>query len=411
MFPWERRLRDLGELLVNCEGAYFEPDLYRRNTNQFLQTARTVTFIIQKNKDSIPEFDVWYKANVRDAWVDDHVMTWAKDARNTIEKEGDLDLHSSLTLALIYSYLTDEDVSVPCGRNELVRAGVKMLTRFARRVLPSALSDVALVKIERRWVANSLPEWGLHTALIYVYARLHVACSALANHMGHQLDESIRSSRNFDQAVTDGKKTRYAKLNSLKLAHLTAQSISVDPSRVSIPEKFRNAVEKRKDDPVTNDLHRIVERHSELAEATFDHYGYHMHMLFIFDDQGRQIDFLGAHFNDQADKYIFWRAVGERILYLRGAAVVWVSEAWMRNVRENPAALMRNMPIVGEQLHVVGADRHGKFAEAAWEIVHGAGAPKPTLKRTEAVAMLRDWNFLAPVRSAFAQLWGKPDDA
>jgi len=92
--PWERRLKDLSRLLANCAAAYFSPDLFRMNTNQYLQTARTVTFIIQKNKDHIPHFDKWYKDNVIDKWKNLDLMCWARDSRNKIEKEGDLDLFS-----------------------------------------------------------------------------------------------------------------------------------------------------------------------------------------------------------------------------------------------------------------------------------------------------------------------------
>lgn len=41
--PWERRLKDLSHLLKCCIDTYFDPELFRLNLNQFLQTARTVT--------------------------------------------------------------------------------------------------------------------------------------------------------------------------------------------------------------------------------------------------------------------------------------------------------------------------------------------------------------------------------
>src|SRR5258708_3398605 len=131
MRPWERRLKDLAQLLRNCEATYFDPDLFRMNTNHFLQTARTVTFIIQKNKDTIAGFQVWYNANVVAAWAADVLMTWAKDSRNKIEKEGDLDLHSSLAVTLLVSYREETDVSLTCTRSELVAANVQRLIRFA----------------------------------------------------------------------------------------------------------------------------------------------------------------------------------------------------------------------------------------------------------------------------------------
>jgi hypothetical protein len=99
MTPWERRLKDLAQVLVQCASTYFDPELFRMNTNHFLQTARTITFIIQKNKSIIPDYDTWYPRNVITAWAGDEVMGWAKDSRNTIEKEGDLDLHSKLRVS------------------------------------------------------------------------------------------------------------------------------------------------------------------------------------------------------------------------------------------------------------------------------------------------------------------------
>jgi hypothetical protein len=51
MVSWQKRLADLSHLLLQCHRNYMEPELFRRSINQFLQTARTVTFIIQKNKD------------------------------------------------------------------------------------------------------------------------------------------------------------------------------------------------------------------------------------------------------------------------------------------------------------------------------------------------------------------------
>lgn len=150
MKPWEKRLSDLAHLLKNCHTTYLDPDLFRMNTNQFLQTARTITFIIQKNKDTIPNYENWYDKTVIQPWGSDEVMRWAKEARNKVEKEGDLDLYSSLKLTLVFSYLTEEDAEIQCSKAELLNAGIKKLIRFAQKKLPSGVSHAAAIKIERR---------------------------------------------------------------------------------------------------------------------------------------------------------------------------------------------------------------------------------------------------------------------
>ena len=48
MGNWIKRLRDCSIHLDNAINNYLEPDLFRINFNNFMQTARTVTFLIQK---------------------------------------------------------------------------------------------------------------------------------------------------------------------------------------------------------------------------------------------------------------------------------------------------------------------------------------------------------------------------
>jgi len=167
MRPWERRLRDLAQLLRNCGETYFSPDLFRQNTNQFLQTSRTVTFIIQKNKADIPDFDVWYKANVLQPWASDPVMSWAKDARNVIEKEGDLEMQSTLRATVLYSYISDEDMVIEVNRRELLQANIDRLLQAARQKLPPGIADAAVLK-------NSAPMGGEHAARSRTHLCAHV---------------------------------------------------------------------------------------------------------------------------------------------------------------------------------------------------------------------------------------------
>ena len=167
MRSWERRLRDLAQLLRNCGETYFAPDLFRQNTNQFLQTSRTVTFIIQKNKHDISNYDHWYKAHVLTPWAEDTIMTWAKDARNVIEKEGDLEMHSTLRASVLFSYIVSQDMVLSTTRTELLQANLDKLVRFARTNVPPGVADDAVLKIERRWAANSLPNHEVGFALTY----------------------------------------------------------------------------------------------------------------------------------------------------------------------------------------------------------------------------------------------------
>lgn len=380
MKPWERRLRDLSQLLNSCHSTYFDPDLFRMNTNQFLQTARTVTFIIQKNKAEIQNFQSWYSVAVTSPWGSDEVMTWAKDARNTIEKEGDLELNSLLNATLLFSYLEEQDVSIDCKREELLNAGIKKLIRLAQKKLPTGVSDAAAVKIERRWVTASLPSWELLHALGYVYARMFDCCQSLAQHLGVSLNSSIPNAGAFDVIREEARHVQYIKLNGLRAHSLTTETITFDKSATP-PETLRIALDAIQALPTPpRSLADALDYFSKIAVITFEHFSNHVPMLFILNDRWEPIDRITTQFTDQADKFIFWRNVADRIRSLKAAGFVWISESWLRSNSPNGTVAVRNMPIVGERLHVLAIDSSGERQQVSWKILRPSDSGKPTLQ-------------------------------
>lgn len=380
MKPWERRLRDLSQLLTNCHSSYFEPDLFRMNTNQFLQTARTVTFIIQKNKAEIPNYQSWYSTAVLAPWGSDEIMTWAKDARNTIEKEGDLDLNSSLRLTLLFSYLKEQDIVINCGRSELLTANTKKLIRLAQKKLPTGVSDAAAVQIERRWVTASLPAWELLHALSYVFARMFDCCRSLAQQFGDIMDNSIPDPVAFDTLRNKSRQVRYIKLNSLHVHSITTENISLDRA-YEPPEPLRstlNTIQNQLSPP--GNLTETLDYYAKMAVLTFEHFGNHVPMLFILNDRWEPIDRLTTLFSDQTDKFIFWRNVADRIISLKASGLVWISESWLRETEHNNSAAIRNLPIIGERLHVLTIDKSGDIKQVWWDILRISDSTKPTLK-------------------------------
>ena len=390
MKPWDKRLSDLSHLLQSCHATYLDPDLFRMNTNQFLQTARTVTFIIQKNKDTIPGYDQWYSAAVLKPWGQDKVMQWAKEARNSIEKEGDLELNSFLKLTLIFSYLVEEDFEIQCGKTELLNAGVKKLVRLAQKQLPSGVSDATSVKIERRWVTALLPEWELLQALAYVYARIFECCKSLATQFNSQLDDSIADANFFSSLQDETRQVSYIKLNGLSRHSFEIKVISVDRNfklPPAIQEEFSSIHSNRKWE---HSRDGILEYYAKMAELTFSHYGYHNPMLFLFNESWEPVEMISTRFEDQADKFIFWRNVADRIVTLHAVGLVWISESWLRSADRSGNTAIRNMPITGEQLHVTAVDKFGERRQVSWKILRATETAKPTLQRVPPADKIED---------------------
>jgi hypothetical protein len=380
MFAWEKRLRDLSILLKNCGATYFKPDLFRQNINQFLQTSRTVTFIVQKNKSDIPEFVTWYKEHVLDPWGTDGIMTWARDSRNVVEKEGDLEMYSLLSTSLIFSHIPSQDVVIETPEPYLVRADIDKIIKLAKTTLPSHMLDEAVLQIERRWVANSLPDHELIFAFTYVYSRLYQMCHALAHHLGGQLDKSIPSPSNLDPVSNDVACTRFIKLRKPGMGRFKTFTVERDLA-YEPPAKLHTLMKELNSLAPPKSLDDLVERASKMAEFTFEEHGNHLPMLFLFDDKWKQVEFLSTGFGDQADKFLFWRNAAKRVAYLRAAAFIWVSEVWIRSLDKGPNVPIRERKITGEQLQLVagGIDAETKMIE--WTIVRSTETKSVSLER------------------------------
>ena len=377
MLAWERRLKDLWLLLERCHATYMEPEQFRLGTNQFLQTARTVTFIIQKNKDSIPGFDIWYQGALS-KWVGDEVMSWAKDSRNQIEKQGDLELHSSLRLTLFFSYLVEQDLQLATGRNELLQAGTKKLVRFARRHLPSHAIGSAAIKIERRWVANSLPGWELLHAFSYIYSTLHKMCAALSAHLGSMLDESLPEPTILYPMRELARQVVYLKLSDLKYHRQHIQRVLADPAYTPPPKiAAANLRERLGESSSPESVLGVI---AELAQLTFEHDGFHLPMHFLFDESMQVVDFGVAQFADQIDKYIYWRNMADRAVATKATAIASIGEAWIRDNKHYHSLPVAKLPITGERLFVNLLCANGWFHSVNWHIRRTNEAEKPSLE-------------------------------
>ncbi|MCX7515180.1 hypothetical protein [Frateuria sp. STR12] len=387
MQPWERRLGDLWLLLERCHLTYMEPELFRLNTNQFLQTARTVTFIIQKNKPSIPDFDSWYRPIVAE-WASDEVMEWAKDSRNAIEKEGDLELHSTLELTLLFSYLAEQDLKLATGREELLHAGAKRLVRIAQKKLPSHVIGSSAIKIERVWIANSLPNLELLQALSYVYTTLYRVCRGLAFHLGGEIEQSIPDPTALYAAREITRRVCYVKLSDLKIYYQKMERVRADPD-LTPPASMSGAIyelrERMSQADSNEKLHAAL---AAMAQQTFERDGYHIPMLFLYDKDFKSVDGISVHWSDQAEKFIFWRNVADRVIANRATIIVTIGEAWIRDMSGYHYLPIKEMPITGEELYVNLLDSAGTYMCKAWEIVRAGHESKPSLRPCPEAAKL-----------------------
>jgi hypothetical protein len=311
-------------------------------------------------------------------WQVDPVMSWAKDARNVVEKEGDLEMYSTLQVAVLYSYESSEDMVIEVARKERLQASIEQLLKLAINQLPPEILVSAVLKIQRKWVANTLPDRELIHALTYVYSQLHSVCNALSKHLESELDSSIPHPTDFDPNSNDIARVRFMKLSQPGIGKNTSIRFKSDP-KYKAPQALQQLKEEFDSAPRPSSLAEVAAKHAKMAQITFEQNGSHIPMLALYDKNWRNIDFLSTAFSDQSEKYLFWRNAADRAFYLKAYAMVWTSELWVRDLKERENRHISELPIIGEQLHVVAADASGATEVVAWNIERTSGTKKPVL--------------------------------
>lgn len=189
--PVHRRLEDLHRQWHIAQDSYFDPEAFRMAIQTAIQTSRTVSFILQSNKHVIPDFDSWYEK-----WQDEFrsipLMKWMVDARNRIEKQGDLETHSFVRAEIVASHLNEGPaVQVPAA---LFDAPLKLVRSIPDSALGKHIKKDAVLRIQRRWIENTLPDFELLDAVAIAYGHL----SRLLDDAHRQIDLPVPESRNIE---------------------------------------------------------------------------------------------------------------------------------------------------------------------------------------------------------------------
>lgn len=123
------RLQQGHRLWHQMQAEYTNPDAFCANLNATIQALRSVTFIIQKEHDAIPDFEQWYEG-WRERMKRDPLMKWLVEARNRIEKEGDPKTYSSARVGVLAGW---SDPSIPSWRSRSIRSHRRKLSQSAYR--------------------------------------------------------------------------------------------------------------------------------------------------------------------------------------------------------------------------------------------------------------------------------------
>jgi hypothetical protein len=332
----DQRLEDVHQQWHQAEAAYFDPDRFRLSIQTVIQTLRTVTWVLQNRKKIIPNFDLWY-GGWQERLRADALMRWMIDARNKIQKQGDLEAHSLVRAEIVASYL-DEGPRVEVSAR-LFDAPLALVKSIPNNVLGEHMRAHGILKIQRRWVENTLPDYELLDAVAIAYGRISHLVRDAHRQLGLQqpLTTNVETGEKFGEGARSGRlpcMIGHADLRSFNfsladgsLVRLEKISKTVDLSEAQTAAKRYALRPETVFGPVTTTEEAIGANLFRTARTMFLKDGYHRSILFLFRER-RPVQILEMRSENQGQKYLIMRDVAHEVTKYGADAVIVISEVW-----------------------------------------------------------------------------------
>ncbi len=332
----DRRLDDLHQQWHEAEAVYFDPESFRRAIQTAVQAARTVTFILQSNKAIFPDFSGWYEP-WQEKFKADPLMRWMVDARNRIEKQGDLEAHSFVRAEIIGSHLSNER-PVMEARAELFDAPWQIVRAIPSNDLGTHLKANGTLRIERRWVENSLPDWELLDAVATAFGRLRELVDDAHRALGMPVEKGTAMADASGRAVGEGRPPcmighadRRAQMFSLsdgRRLELEATAVEIDVARgPEMEARYGMSPAQMYPPAARTSAEAFADATFEAARTVFLTDGYHSHIDFLMKD-GKPIGMVGSRIDELGQKYLLSKQLGDEVRKSGADAVLTIDEVW-----------------------------------------------------------------------------------
>lgn len=345
-----RRYHDVHLLWHEALEDYFNPARFRTRLNTLIQETRNITWILQKEKNHIPNFDPWY-SEWQDHMRKDDILRWLHDARTKITKMGDLEMQSVAQVKIIANWQIKPafQATVPPGLT---------LEEIAKRVsgtLDSKIKREGLIQVERLWIANSLPGKEVLGALSYCYGMIskivleaHEKAGATMKIAFHDRD----SSRDLAVTDVDGPLPCMTTTVDSRRATWTLRDLSpiqmyprqitqaeLEKAEMMFSERYGTSAQLAAAKVEIGDIFANPLLLLPMAQTTLVRQGYHLPMVWLRYPTGKVETFL-LETKDRTEKYLAWERIAERIGQIRADGLVWVMEVWLGSPESATAGIM-----------------------------------------------------------------------
>jgi len=339
----DRRLEDAHRQWHQAEQGYFDPEEFRLAIQGAIQTLRTVTFVLQKHKDKIPEFETWYGDVDRKKpgrWqkrlADDPLMRWMVDARNRIEKQGDLEAHSFIRAEIVASHLNEGPViELPARLFDQPRQLIKNIPEGA---VGEHVRKNGILRIQRRWVENTLPEYELLDAVAVAYGRISELVHDAHRQLGLEcpLTINVETGQPFARGGQMPCMIGHADARTLNINLADGAPIELEIKQTGCSPRAAEVARERYGDiihegmfgPPNAQEEEIVASLFETARKMFLKDGYHLSIFFLFRDR-KLVHLVNLRPEDQAQKYLMMRTLAHEVTKHGADAIIALGEVWI----------------------------------------------------------------------------------
>lgn len=369
----DRRLDDVHRHWHEAERAYFDPNSFRLAIQTAIQTLRTVTFLLQYQKRRFKNFESWYEP-WQEKFRADKLMRWMVDARNRIEKQGDLKAHSFIRAEIMASYFEDGNrIEVPA---ELFQSPMELIQSIQTEELRKHVFKDGILRIQRRWVENSLPDYELLDAVGLAYGQI----AELVTDAHRELN-LITPFGVEDKHGNDSLKGRLPCMIGHHEAHTqnvwlaTGDVISIEQEDVELNREHQGIVSKK----YGLDLKEMLSSTKVSAEVTLDELyeaarkifavdGHHQTIVFLLKGQS-PVSIQSLNLEQHGEKYLVMRMIANEVVKYAADGVVVVGEVWSAPFdSENPYRRAADAPDKKEYLSATLVTKTGNSVQLLAEI-------------------------------------------
>jgi len=354
-------------LFIETKNSYFDPDRFRLHLNNCIQTLRTVTFILQKNKRHFTNFESWYGVKQEEMRADPK-MKWLNEARTAIVKEGDLE-----TLSLVRASIVESWLGAP-----ILEMQIPPLTKteeiadfLAKKVSNKEMLKVGLLRVERRWVDSKLPDYELLESLAYVFENLN---KLLLDAHINLLSEEERSNCSWFTHIKgkpspcmlaqDWDRTIWVNFHTGELCTSAefVKTLSEDDRRKTI-ERYPTLPGFSKALKSARTLQDEAETVFEQAKNVLLTDGYHQSMVILGFPDGRK-ECKALMMRDRAEKHLIFHKIAADVEKKGITSLILINEVWMAPREGWPTKYLHaeDAPNRKEALQVMAADTTCKVA-------------------------------------------------